>query len=46
MVADGQVSEVTDKSKILDAIKMIDDSCRCRQAYEIAGKSDAIECAR
>ena len=46
MVADGEVSEITDKEHILDEIKMLDNSCRCLQACEIRGKSNAIECAR
>ena len=46
MVADGEVSEITDKEQILDEIKMLDNSCRCLQACEIGGKSNAIECAR
>lgn len=46
MVADGIISEITDKEKILGEIKLLDSSCRCRQACEIRGKSNAIECAR
>ncbi len=45
MVADGEVSEITDKEKILDEIKILDNSCRCLQACEIRGKSNAVECA-
>lgn len=46
MVADGIISEITDKDKILDEIKVLDSKCRCRQACEIRGKSNAIECNR
>ncbi|NMA48894.1 MAG: ATP-binding cassette domain-containing protein [Tissierellia bacterium] len=46
MVADGEVKKITDKEHILDEIKMLDNSCRCLQACEIRGKSNAIECAR
>lgn len=46
MVADGEISEITDKDKILDEIKVLDSKCRCRQACEIRGKSNAIECNR
>ncbi|MFA9423860.1 MAG: ABC transporter ATP-binding protein [Sedimentibacter sp.] len=44
MVAGGKISEITDKQKVLDEIKMIDSSCRCRQSCEIRGKSNATEC--
>ncbi|MDY0234790.1 MAG: ATP-binding cassette domain-containing protein [Gudongella sp.] len=46
MVENGEISEITDKGKILDEIEMLDNSCRCRQACEIRGKSNAIECNR
>ncbi len=46
MVAGGQISEITDKDKILDEIEMLDNGCRCRQSCEIRGKSNAIECNR
>lgn len=44
MVAGGRISEITDKQKVLDEIKMIDSNCRCRQTCEIRGKSNATEC--
>ncbi len=46
MVADGKISEITDKEKILDEIKILDNNCRCRQSCDIRGKSNAIECNR
>lgn len=46
MVADGKIIEITDKQKILDEIKMLDSDCRCRQACEIRGKSNATQCNR
>ncbi|WP_028829279.1 ABC transporter ATP-binding protein [Proteocatella sphenisci] len=46
MVADGKISEITDKEKILDEIKILDSNCRCRKTCEIRGKSNAIECNR
>ncbi len=46
MVADGQISEITDKEKILDEIKILDNACRCHQACEIRGKSNATQCNR
>ena len=46
MVADGQISEITNKEKILDEIKTLDSDCRCRQACEIRGKSNVTECNR
>lgn len=46
MVADGKISEITDKGKILDEIKSLDNGCRCNQACEVRGKSNAIECNR
>lgn len=46
MVAGGQISEITNKEKVLDEIERIDNGCRCRQACEIRGKSNAIECSR
>lgn len=44
MVAGGRISEITDKQKVLDEIKMIDSNCRCSKACEIRGKSNATEC--
>ncbi len=46
MVADGRISEITDKQKILDEIKTLDSNCRCRQNCEIRGKSNGTECDR
>jgi len=46
MVVDGKISEITDKGKILDEIKVLDNNCRCAQACEIRGKSNATECSR
>lgn len=46
MVKDGEIDEIASKEKILDEIKVLDDACRCRQACEIRGKSNAIECSR
>lgn len=48
MVADGGISEITNKEKILDEIKVLDNDsdCSCRQSCEIRGKTDAIECDR
>lgn len=46
MVVDGRISEITNKDKILNEIKGIDSDCRCRQACEIRGKSNATECDR
>ena len=46
LVEDGEISEITDKDKILNEIKGLDSACRCRQACEIGGKSNAIECNR
>lgn len=46
MVAGGKITEITDKQKILDEIKLIDSDCRCRQNCEIRGKSNGTECNR
>ena len=46
IVAEGRISDITDKDKILNEIKMLDSDCRCRQACEIRGKSNAAECHR
>ena len=46
MVADGKISEMTNKEKILDEIKVLDNDCRCRQNCEVRGKSNGIECNR
>lgn len=46
MVAGGQISEITDKEKVLGEIERLDNGCRCSQACEIRGKSNAIECNR
>lgn len=46
MVTGGKISEITNKNKILDEIKELDDNCRCRQACEVRGKSNVTECNR
>ena len=47
MVRDGHITEITDDEKVLGEIKHIDDlPCRCLEACEIRGKSNALECAR
>lgn len=46
LVEGGEVSEITDRDKILSEIRSLDSACRCRQACEIGGKSNAIECNR
>lgn len=48
MVADGKISEITNKEKILDEIKVLDSDsdCRCRQSCEVRGKTDAVKCDR
>ena len=46
MVAGGKISEITNKEKILNEIKIIDSNCRCRQTCEVRGKSNVTECDR
>ncbi|HZK00734.1 MAG TPA: ATP-binding cassette domain-containing protein, partial [Tissierellaceae bacterium] len=47
MVRDGHITEISDDEKVLREIKHIDDfPCRCLEACEIGGKSNALECAR
>lgn len=45
MVADGTVSEITDRERVLDEIRQIDSDCRCRQSCNKGGKAVA-ECDR
>lgn len=46
LVDHGEISEITNEEKILSEIKRIDTGCRCHNACEIGGKSNAIECSR
>lgn len=46
LVRDGRISEITGQEKILNEIKDLDQGCRCHNACEIGGKSNAIECNR
>ena len=47
MVKNGRISEITDEEKVLSEINKLDNpDCRCLQACEIGGKSNAIECDR
>lgn len=46
LVRDGKISEITGQEKILSEIKELDTGCRCRDACEIGGKANAIECDR
>ncbi|SMB80766.1 Fe-S cluster assembly ATP-binding protein [Desulfonispora thiosulfatigenes DSM 11270] len=46
VVANGKISEITDKDKILGEIEHLDTACRCRNACEIGGKANAVKCDR
>ncbi len=46
LVKEGKISEITGQEKILSEIKHLDEGCRCHNACEIRGKSNAIECNR
>lgn len=46
LVADGEISEITGKEKILNEIRDLDTGCSCRNECEIGGKANAIECDR
>lgn len=46
LVRDGEISEITGQEKILSEIKHIDEGCRCREACEIGGKANGLECVR
>lgn len=44
MVEDGTIGEITSQDKFLGEIEKVDKGCRCNDACEIRGKSNAIEC--
>lgn len=46
LVAEGRISEITNRDKILGEIKKLDTGCRCRSACEIGGKAIGAECGR
>lgn len=45
MVADGTISEITSREKILGEISQLDSACRCRQSCNRGGRADA-RCSR
>jgi Fe-S cluster assembly ATP-binding protein len=46
LVAEGKITEITHREKILGEIKNLDTGCRCRNACEIGGKAIGAECDR